>query len=474
MHALPIKALKSLSFSTLFLLSCGIQTQIFAQDTSPTPAPAQPVECGVPVCDIPALIAEWGALDAALRGNHALEFFNGIREKYHTSHSEAVWGNLKEFSKEAAALFRAKEDQKWLIREGDDLYSLSIYNLLQYMAFDKVKASEYYQLLTPFRGYRYNIILLWEQTATAVEGINPANRKFLLELMELADQARVISLKLSQGDRDEDYVGREADTFIALLTKRLTEFDPFMEAIYSVKFTPHSGVSAPAMCKNPDFEKMFLWYSHNENGLVLSFANKTQISSGVRRVKVAPGGNDMFGIDDPNRVGAKFRFTLLREQNAIRGIYSDTRSSCTFDFTGSMLRSINDLGPTLAPPPFEQLAGVYEGVVNGMPTTLVLKTHPQTGDQVLSASANMGLFVMQLEYGYYSTIRKTVTLRSGDAVASVVQYNLLTDRDSDGKITLKGFFFSTINNIIGEISFKRVRDVDDFDAGQPIEPTLNP
>lgn len=188
-------------------------------------------DCHVPVCDIAATIQDLKTKSADERS----AFYSDLYQTNLNSKSADVLRNLNVFGAQAYKLSKDLNDPKITIKWAADVRQIG-QNLLTYADFQKTEFTNTYIESASMpeltrdsqQRIRYAALFRWRTQVPLIFQINT-----VYEVYDYVQRAAVFSQEIN----DEDYILREAQVVLDLLSARISYLHPLYEGVYSIKTT---------------------------------------------------------------------------------------------------------------------------------------------------------------------------------------------------------------------------------------------
>lgn len=362
-------------------------------------------DCHVPVCDIPSTIQDLKTKTSDERS----AFYSDIYQTNLNSKNANVLRNLNAFGAEAYKLSKDLNDPKITVKWAADVRQLG-QNLLTYAEFQKIEFINTYLESASMpeltrdsqQRIRFAALNRWRTEVPLLFQVNT-----IYEVYEYIQRAANFSHEIN----DEDYLLREAQVILDLLSSRITYLHPSYDGVYSIKTTCNYLVG---QCSDKDLssDRLVVFDSLTDYQIYASLAISSQIdfahaiglyhstdssheTEGVNflfyRSSVKNNGTELYSKSDILYVGdrpAEIKSTFSSSQN-VSGSAVTSRYVGALNFTGNVifspLKYYTDRVPiVLSKDPIE---GEYAGKFGKNNMRLIIR---QRVDKTYMASAFVG------------------------------------------------------------------------------------
>lgn len=410
-----------------------IQITILLGMLSPAFAQTTP-SCEVPVCSISEEMTTLRTMNGDQRGTYAMN----LKAKYKDSTDTKVLENLYNLSNELIALSTELKDEDWVLRASVDLKNTVLTNLAKFSEINASKLTGYYKAFgTP--ASRFNLITFWQSQLTKIEDVAALN-----ELVTFAENARDISISLN----DEDWIPRQATSFISEITIKLTNLDPAHEGLYNVSLTDAS----QAVGVLP-FDRIAVLDSSSAKNLVVAFINSKLKVTVYSYNNAEISGNKVSGLFLSNGdMANRFSFELNRKTGEIAGAIESTKHD-KIEFSGAQLFSTRTVFAGAAPKEVttKDILGSMKGELAGVKGTLTIRSFRENVYSAIFA-ADTGSLVINFQ-GKFFPKNAVLSLTSNDKIKLTLS---LRNNDS-GIAEWKGASFSVTTGTTTNASFSTVK-----------------
>ncbi|MBC7419486.1 MAG: hypothetical protein H7328_02045 [Bdellovibrio sp.] len=396
---------------------------VAAQATTPPPT------CGVPVCDIPAQIAELRKLEAGPRYNFYKELFENTKD----TRDNASLKNLLEFGKAAYTLSKAIDVDEWVFTMAAEITNRSVERLLTQPPVIADILTDYYQsFIGDSVGSSFGALSYWKNQ---ILNGQVSSLEELAELIKFARSARDISIKL----KHDEYVINTATDIIAIASNRTLRVNPFIEGVYQIKTACKN--SKDQLCSH--FTTVAVVITDDLNGIAVTFAANSVTTPGFSFTKAefVDGQSIENTKDNFDNQNAGFKFTVNPDTLEITGSISSSRVLNDIQFTGKKSFG-NDKAYGQKPggtfPKSNELSGLYAGQLNlknnpKFPVTMVIRQI----DRNLVATMQGENLKVEFGSGYYIPSKGILTLISSTN-GMLVKITLSVQITANGKLKYTG------------------------------------
>ncbi|AZZ37915.1 hypothetical protein CIK05_14265 [Bdellovibrio sp. qaytius] len=436
--------------------------------------------CQVPVCDIPATIADLKTKTSDVRS----AFYSDLYQNNLSSKDQAVLRNLNAFGAQAYKLSKDLNDAKVTVKWAADVRQIG-QGLLTYASFNKAEFISTYSESASMpeltrdsqQRVRYAALFRW-RTAIPVM----FNVKEIYEVYDYVQKSSDFSISIG----DEDYIVREASNVLELLSARISYLFPLYEGVYSIKTTCNQLVG---QCSEKDLasDRLVVMDSLTDHLIVASLAISSEISfnyaignyndtnpshetDGINflfyKSYVKNSGTELYSKSDVLYVGdrpAEIKFTVAQNQD-VSGSAVTSRYVGALNYAGkvifSPLKYYTDEVPLQAGE--QPITGEFTGKFGSHNMRLIIR---QKMDKALMASAfvdtedNGNFEKFDFSMGNFVTHRQLINL-TGIGMINYTPYKIAMAYrfGADNKLHWFGGFYS-VNGLYSEIALDYVGPV---------------
>ena len=421
-------------------------------------------DCKVPVCDIDGTIQvlSKGTVDA--RSNYLGDLYNKVR----SSSNVDVLHNIHDFAKKSSDLQKNLHDPDNVLAWSVFLREYSITGLLKNAPFVLEEMKGLYQETFEIPDLsidrqiqiRFNNYQRWKAQINTI-----MDTKIIYSLYSYISFAQ----GLSDTNKDEDYVLREAVGVLDLLGKRLSYLYPNYEGIFEVKTycTP-----APKACAVPDLavNRVVLMNSLTDLGIFSALYNVEQSLQSYLfyRSVIESFGTRIYSVTEALATTGRpseVYFQLADNQN-FKGYVVSSRYSGSLHFEGNVVYSpvkfYVDEGIADQKP---KITGKFQGVFGDKKATMIIrqKKNKALMATMLTGEDTTGL-LLDFTNGEYVEHRGLINL-VGFPTGKVEPYkiNMAYRKDANGKYRWVGGYFS-LSGKFEKIEFTRAAEIDQPDT----------
>ncbi len=312
--------------------------------------------CSVPVCDIPAKIAELRADTQTNRSN----YYTYLNQTYKVSWDPNILANLIEFSLEAHQLSLSLDaGEEWIPNQVADLLNKSLVRALSQGPLQPATYGRWFGLFygDSASSYRFSILLHWEQELKRLRLTTAGELRDLMAFMSLAAST---SIQLS----DEEYVTVLAKNISIQAGIQLLRLSPHMEGIFSVIAT--CDIVDQKLC--PQMDRMSIVVGDDYRGIqtafVLSGSETPVFEFSESKLKDERTLYGLTGPTDQVVPPGSFQIEFDIKTHAFHGVLITPRTRVQVKLTGKRIVSPQDLYELQSPVPLiqiDQIAGSYTG-----------------------------------------------------------------------------------------------------------------
>jgi hypothetical protein len=355
--------------------------------------PAHADDCQLPVCDIPAKIAEMREKGQAYR----FDVVSKVKRDTRASRILAVHQNVVDFGTEALKLSEELGDESWMVGEAQSLLDQGRLGLLK---FGPVIATDMLALYELQKGEsaHYEALTFWRAALATMEDAE-AIRNLIRFGVGASD--------ISKGRQESDYIAREALTLAREATARYAIVNPAHEGMYrAILQVPEKG--------SVDYRLVIVETTGN-SGLTVGFIH---IETGrLTYLFTNATFNDLTELRaDSTYYGYTARLAL--RYDAARGSFDgwlrDTRYPEDIGVTAALVRSPAEYFRGTAPAAIalRDLEGQYQGKIGNLEGTLIVK---RFGPKLFAAAFNTkdsesNMVTIKYQTGFYNARVGVLTL----------------------------------------------------------------
>lgn len=314
--------------------------------------------CGLPVCDIPAKIAELKAASQSER----VAYYDSIETQYKNNRDNAVLENLIDFATEAYKLSsQIDASEVWIPTRMMELLNRSLLYILTQGA---PKAQKFAGFYSRFIGgsqmaLRFQVLNYWAFQLKNDKVTTAADLKELIQFLNLA-------AKFSDSVNDELYVSNLARQTATQTGLSLLRIEPYFEGVYKVKTVCH----ALDQKKCPEMDKFSIVLGDSWRGIQASFIN-TQLTSPVFEFNEVNllDEKTIEGITGPLDIPfapSSFHIEFDGATKSFKGTIKTPRTEMIIEVSGTQIVSPNELYQLPMPNPLvsiDNLEAIYTGQI---------------------------------------------------------------------------------------------------------------
>jgi len=422
--------------------------------------------CQVPVCDIAATIEDLKTKTSDERS----EFYSDLYKENLNSKDAAVLRNLRAFGAEAYKLSKEINDTKVIIKWAADVRQIG-QALLTYADFQKEEfISTYIESASipelsrdSQQRVRFSALYRWKTEVL-----------FMFDIKKIYDAAEYVqkASALSKEFNDEDYIIREAQMVLELLSTRISYLYPLYEGVFVIKTKCNHLVG---QCSEKDLlaDRLVVMNSFTDYDIYSSLAISSEINFAAAIGKYSQGINFLFIKslikDNGTSLYSKSNILNVGERPAeIQASFAEnqdvTGTAVTSQYVGALnysgkvifspLKYYADEVPVLAGT--QPTTGEFVGTFGHQKMRLIIR---QRVDATLMATAFIGvdsnseITKIDFSMGQFVAHRQIINL-TGVGVLQFTPYKITVAYriGADGKIHWLGGFYAT-NGFFAEVSF---------------------
>ncbi len=416
-------------------------------------------DCKVPVCDIPAKIAEMKTKGQGFR----FDTVAGLRKIARASKDMAVEQNLIDFGTQALQLSQDLGDESWMVGECQGLLDQARMGVLKYgpiVADDMIKLYDAQSGETA----HFEVLTYWRNQIPGMD--NPDSIRNIIRFGAGAQQ-------ISKGRGESEYIAKEAGSLTRDATSRYGIVDPTHEGAYKATLKNSA--------KGDQDYRMIVLETTSTSGLLVGFVETTS----NKLTYLFPNA---FFNQDLTELSAdsvfdgytsKFDFRYDRNAGTYTGWIRDTRYPEDIGMQSTLIRSPGEYyhGAGAQQPPktiaLRDLEGQYEakiGTVNGI---INIK---RFGPKLFAAdfyeiNAEDNRNEIKYQTGYYNTVSNVLTLIriENDEISQKLTLAFRKMDDSGAHPKLDGFNYGMNNKDpqVADLTWKREADDERPDPNWP-------
>jgi len=404
--------------------------------------------CDVPVCDIPASLAQ---LEKQNQSDKS-QMLKNLRTQYRAETSEKILLNLKDFAKQSKSLFESAKEEDWVIREAQYLINQASVGLVKYSAPDRKTMIAHFSDISD-EGSAYDALNYWAMNVDKLESYQE-----VLEVVAFAEFAKLWSVDTKQ----EAYVEREADKIIQSGGVHLSRLNPIHEGSYEISSTTCKPKASECGSMPEYINHLTIMETLGARGLMVSFFDRENILSiySYTTAVLTKGGTHIHGEATEampwNRV-SEVDLDVDPVTGNVKGTLKDVAYKGTLHFTAKPVRRISKYYTDQAPArvlSLNEVLGRYVGVFGTSSSNAeIVISQYQNKDIVGTLDFKDGGQVLPFKAGSWNSKHGVLTLASaGSSGMGDRKMVLALRKDKQGKEVMVGFMFNTTNSKLPAIT----------------------
>jgi hypothetical protein len=405
----------------------------------------------------PPSVPDLATTIADLRSKHEgdrFAFVQDLTQRFEHETDIPALRSLVDLGGAIKALTIELHDEDYVARACDGLVNQSLVSLSKLDSSDSDRMVDYYRKILSEDDH-FALMQYWMDRLPTIEDLSLLNR-----LLVLGGEAIRLSRPLEDGRLK--YVPEQARRFVARLSERMIELNPYNEGVFQVTLSYPDG--------RKEESRLVSVQPRNGNGLSVGFV----IGDGGSPAYLFPAvsftadGQRMVGTSYFRNVPAMLVLQFDRDTGKVKGSIRQTLSAGDILFEGTAIKSAAEL--FRGPPPKKaidpgQPEGVYQGRIGELQGTLIIKRigEREYGATFLSANGYTTLNFQKGELTRSSGVLTFIENSADQAALGKLGLTIsLPSEDPQSKIELKGWGYMMRTGKVMDVSFVRSGDVDPY------------